>query len=95
MVRFEDPIAQVPFSTESLELEKIKPRGKSSEFTDEENAMMTVTGTIHHECICERILAHSINLVKLLCTKVLHRWKHHFLLAHLALTHVDNPAWVL
>lgn len=46
MVKFEDPVAHLPFSTKSLELQKAKPRDKSSEFTDEENAMMTITGSV-------------------------------------------------
>lgn len=45
MTKYEDPVNQVPFGTASLQLEKIGPKGKSTEFTDEENALMTVTGT--------------------------------------------------
>lgn len=49
MVKFEDPVTDVPFSTRSLEVEKANATGtttgKSTKWTDEENAMMTVTGT--------------------------------------------------
>jgi hypothetical protein len=48
--KYEDPVTDLPFSTRSLQLEKMDlptkmPASKSrTKFTEEQNAMMTITG---------------------------------------------------
>lgn len=47
MAKFEDPVTDTPFTTRATELKKDNTlTGKSTKWTDEENAMMTVTGAI-------------------------------------------------
>eukprot|EP00884_Botryococcus_braunii_P006426 jgi/Botrbrau1/15785/Bobra.4_1s0137.1 len=42
--KYNDPVTDTPFSTHSLQMEE-NTKNKATKFTDEENAMMTITGS--------------------------------------------------